>query len=104
MGTASSMFIPNNVDLFMIGSLFPLECLSYPTRGMSDGIILRFKTFYLKIYQAEDNTLDYIIYGYSLEKDNPKEVFQHRVPSSKMKRYASQFDSENYLNKEYNVP
>lgn len=104
MSTASSMFVWNNLDLFMLGSIFPLECYSFPTRGMADGIILRFKTFYLKIYQAEDNTCDYIVYGYSLEYNNPKEVFVHRVPSSKMKRYASQFDSENYLNKQYNIP
>jgi hypothetical protein len=73
------------------------------TRGMAEGIILRFKTFYLKIYPASNDTSMYVVYGFSLLSPN-KEMFKHEVPISKMTRYASQFISEDYLCGQYTIP
>lgn len=75
-------------------SLFPLPCQYSETRGIGDGCILKFKTFYLKIYDDEPKN-GYIIQGYHYNKKGI--VFEDRVPINQIKKYASQFNKEDYL-------
>lgn len=74
--------------------LFPLPLTSAQTSGVQDGVIVRFRTFYLKIY---DDRYEYAynIQGYRYNETNP--VFEEKVRISKFKRFASQFIHEDYL-------
>ena len=104
MSTASHMFITVEPGLNELSRLFPLPCEEIPTRGIQDGIILKFKTFYLKIYPSIDDISSYTVYGYRKTGSQSTEVFKHIVSYSKMKRYASQFISDNYLSEQYIIP
>jgi hypothetical protein len=81
----------NKEDLY---KLFPLPSISIITRGIQDGLILKFKTFYLKIYDDEkDNS--YVISGYRYGEQLP--VFELDVHASKLREFASRFTMEDYL-------
>jgi len=73
--------------------LFPLPSISFPTSGTQIGIILRFKTFYLKVYDGEEDS--YIIHGCRYNEQLP--VFKKNVSVIQMKEFASQFTKEDYL-------
>lgn len=77
-----------------LASLFPIPCEANDTTGIGDGVILRFKTFYLKIYDypgGDSWAIQGFIYGY------PNPIFVHRVPYHQMRSYASQFIQDDYL-------
>ncbi len=75
-------------------TLFPLPCESFETKGIGDGIVLKFKTFYLKIYDDSESSA-YIVQGFQYGKVNP--VIIDRVPWTQMRKYAGQFTVEDYL-------
>lgn len=75
--------------------LFPLTCIaSIPTSGVQHGRVLKFKTFYLKIYEQGING-DFNIQGYLYNKQNP--MFIDEVSSNQLRSYAAQFTSDDYL-------
>lgn len=83
-----------NTDKDELYEMFPLPCRCFETRGFEDGMILRFKTFYLKIYdhECEDS---YIIKGYRYNEQNP--VFEETIESIHMREFAAQFTQEDSL-------
>lgn len=72
--------------------LFPLHCDLVKTTGPEDGVILKFKTFYLKIY---DDRGQYQIYGYRYNEELP--VISDNVSYLKIREYASRFTKEDGL-------
>ena len=76
--------------------LFELRPIQIRTRGTEAGIILRFRTFYLKIYDAEVEQ-SYAVFGFRYHEKNP--VFKEIVPASKFGDFAHQFNKEDYLNR-----
>lgn len=78
-----------------IGNIFPLPCEVFHTAGLQDGMVLKFRTFYLKIYSA-DALSSYEVQGYRYHEDIP--VFIDIVPTNKMEDYASDFRKEDGLN------
>lgn len=83
-----------NTDKSTIHEVFPLPSLNIPTRGTNMGVILRFKTFYLKVYDdtGEDG---FLIKGYRYRKQIP--VFEYIVLTKDLRRFAAQFTREDYL-------
>lgn len=75
--------------------LFPLPCTYVETRGIGNGIILKFKTFYLKIYDDLKND-SYIVKGFRYTESNS--IFEDSIRTKQMREYASQFRKEDYLN------
>jgi len=75
--------------------MFPLPSTSYQTSGTQLGVILRFKTFYLKIYD-DDVEDSYIIHGYRYKESIP--VFVKNISWFKLREFANQFTKEDYLN------
>ena len=76
------------IDKNQLASYFPCSCQVVPTRGTREGLILKFETFYLKIYN--DNSENYYIieeYQYGIEL--PLNI--NRVHINQMREYASQF-------------
>lgn len=82
-----------NIDKNELYKLFPLPCESIETTGEGDGIILKFNTFYLKIYDGQMD--EYIIKGYRYNTQIP--VFEDVVKYVDIRRYASMFIYDNYL-------
>ena len=74
--------------------LFPLPCESFSTAGIGDGVILKFRTFYLKIYDRPKDGA-YLVQGFTYNKRNPL-IIDH-VPWTQMRKYAEQFNKEDYL-------
>lgn len=74
--------------------LFPLKCTTILTDGVQAGVVLKFKTFYLKIYddKKEDS---YTIHGFRYHEQNP--VFVENIRSWRMRDFASRFTKENHL-------
>ena len=71
-----------------IASYFKYPCEVIKTRGTQEGIILKFATFYLKIY--DDNVENmYIVEGYRY--DNTALVFRDKVAGNRMREYAAQY-------------
>lgn len=62
----------------------PCECIG--TRGTQEGIILKFSTFYLKIYDDKCEN-SYIVKGYRYNTTNP--MFTDSVKESDMREYAT---------------
>lgn len=81
-------------DKSELKDLFPLPCTLVETRGIGNGIILKFKTFYLKIYDdpKEDS---YIVKGFRYTESNP--VFEDNIRTNRFREYASQFKREDFL-------
>lgn len=81
------------VDKNNLASYFPLPCETVNTGGIRDGIVLKFKTFYLKIYDAENGgwSVQGFLYG------NDTAVFVHQVNQHQIRSYASQFVNDDYL-------
>lgn len=85
----------HGTDKEYIKDLFPLQCEYMETTGISDGAIFKFKTFYLKIYDDEQNNDRYRIEGYRY--NNPTRVFQTIIPVNHIRDYASRFQCEDHL-------
>ena len=85
----------NNTDKSNLYELFQLPCVPVPTSGTQLGMILRFRTFYLKIYDTDEYEDVYNIKGFRYNETNP--VFEENVPGFRMREFASQFTQEDYL-------
>jgi hypothetical protein len=75
-----------------IEQMFPIPCYGFITRGLRDGIILRFKTFYLKIY---DEDKSYNIQGYRYNED--ASVFNIIIHENQFRDFCLKFRKEDYL-------
>ena len=84
-------------DKEWIQSLFPMPCRMTTTTGTEEGIILKFRSFYLKIYNADNGKADYLIQGYRYDCDIP--VFEDYVNRSDMRSYCSNFNVEDFLSR-----
>lgn len=73
---------------------FQIKCKScIPTGGLDYGVILKFATFYLKIYDSKDRN-SYVVQGFLYK--NPEMIFEDSIPLNGFKHYASMF-RDNYL-------
>lgn len=81
-----TVYLKSNKD--EIASYFKYPCEVIRTRGTQEGMILKFATFYLKIYDDNVENL-YIIEGYRY--DSSGIIFQDKVPATQMREYASRF-------------
>lgn len=82
------------VDKINIDKLFKIKPIStIRTDGYSDGVILKFKTFYLKIYN-DDYDL-YRILGYRYNADLP--IVEFKVKSIQLRETVDKFKEDNYL-------
>jgi hypothetical protein len=84
-------------DKEWIKSLFPMPNRSVVTNGTEEGLILKFRSFYLKIYYADSIKNEYIVQGYRYQEDSP--VFVDYVNRADMKNYCSQFCCEDFLSR-----
>lgn len=82
-------------DISYLKDYFPLPCECIRTTGIGDGIILKFKTFYLKIYDADDKDSHYIVKAYLY--GNQQYKFFNYVQYNKIRSYASLFKNDDYL-------
>lgn len=82
-------------DISYLKDYFPLPCECIRTTGIGDGIILKFNTFYLKIYNSEKCPGHYDIEGYLY--DNSVRVYLAIVPEVQMKSFASEFKVDDYM-------
>ncbi len=75
--------------------LFPIPCNSVvETTGVADGTIIKFKTFYLKIYDVKEFG-KFNISGYLYNIDTP--VFSKIITMYEIRKFASTFTKDNYL-------
>lgn len=75
-------------DKSELADLFKNKCESFSTTGTQEGIVLKFSTFYMKIYDS-DKSDNYIIHVYEYGSQNP--MFVDEVPSNRMREYAAKF-------------
>lgn len=73
------------LDKIDLGELFNMPCETIRTNGVQDGVVLKFASFYLKIYDAEKKD-SYIVEGYRYGISAP--IFTDCVPYKHMRRYA----------------
>lgn len=84
-------------DKYELYTMFPIRATaSFQTTGVQDGMVIRFRTFYLKIYDHQSDYA-YIVEGYRYHQMNP--VFIDTIPVSKFRNFAAMFDREDYLSK-----
>lgn len=82
------MTMSRNTDKSNLAELFRQPCTSIQTTGTQEGVILKFRSFYLKIY--DDNREDgYIVEGYRYFHNSP--LFCDKVPVTQMRSYAAKF-------------
>lgn len=72
-------------NLLDLKNLFHQPCECITTQGIQDGIILKFATSYLKIYDNKKNN-SYHIEGYRYTCNTP--VFIDDVPYNQIRQYA----------------
>lgn len=60
------------------------------TTGTADGVIIKFKDFYLKIYDSNEAT--YLVQGFKYNDNAP--TFSDRVKVNEMREYALKFRTE----------
>lgn len=77
-----------NTDKNNLAELFNKPCECIQTRGTQQGIILKFTTFYLKIYDSDEED-SYIVEGYKYGINSA--IFTDIVPTNKMRSYAAKF-------------
>ena len=86
----------NPISFDEIPSLFPIPNQSFQIGIISDGIIIKFNTFYLKIYNyTESEDYCYKVMGYLYQDD--RLVFEDIVSCKQFKMYASQFTHDDWL-------
>lgn len=59
------------------------------TRGTEEGVILKYRCFYLKVYN--ESGTNYLVQGYRYGDQVPR--FEDHISLTKMMEYASQFKS-----------
>lgn len=81
-------------DSTQLQDMFKLKPKLVEAAGYGEGKILKFQTFYLKIYPDRANGY-YIVQGYQYYRQNP--VIIDKVRISQMRKYAEQFTREDGL-------
>ena len=81
------------MELYKLSNLFPIQCSIHKTRGTHEGIIVKFNTFYLKIYNNDN--IEYRIQGFRY--DYPVMIFEEIVNSNVLEDFCKQFNREDYL-------
>jgi hypothetical protein len=86
----------NPINFDEIPFLFPLPNQSSQIGVIANGIIIKFNTFYLKIYDY-DKSEDYCykVMGYLYQDD--RLIFEDIVSCKQFKMYASQFIYDDFL-------
>lgn len=77
-----------NTDKSNLAGLFRQPCEEIRTTGTQEGIILKFQSFYLKIYDDDHDDL-YIVQGYRYNASVP--MFVDKVSVREFRRYAASF-------------
>lgn len=75
------------MDKSNLVELFKQPCEKIQTTGTQEGIILKFQSFYLKIYDDHDES--YIVQGYRYNASVP--MFVDKVSAKEFRRYAASF-------------
>ena len=80
-----------STDIDLLISYFPCKPWQViETRGTREGLILKFKSFYLKIYNANSENV-YLVEGYRYGCN--RLLLSDKVDYNKMREYASQFSN-----------
>ena len=87
-------------NLMSLGEFFSIPCSTIPTGHVNNGIVLRFKTFYLKVYNS-DKENSFEIHGYRLWDVEAK--FVYTIPYHQFEDFAKQITRDNYLDDPINV-
>ena len=89
--------VPYFVELV---SQFPIIGQVLTMTGIGSGIVVKYRTFYLKIYdQPKDNC--YSVTGYRYDSEEP--VISYSVPVDLFGNFASQITEDNYLSRPFDV-
>lgn len=84
-----------HTDKTQFTDLFPLRPLAvYLTDGYRDGIVFRFKTFYVKMYNCDYDTYEILGYRYFAYKP----LVQFKVTTSELNETLAKFNKDDYLN------
>lgn len=83
------------ITLDQIQQIFPIPCEFVRTRGTGNGLIIKCKTFYLKIYDKPSKD-SYEVQQYVYGIDKP--VFAGDVKYSIMREYLAGFTTDDYNN------
>lgn len=83
------MYFHIKQDKENLSKYFPLKCKCEKTTGIGNGVILKFNSFYLKIYESNGG---YIVQGYRYNSSNVR--FRYDIPSKEFSSWASQFNNE----------
>lgn len=86
------MYEYDNGDIDKLFPISPVE--SFRTTGQQLGQVIKFRTFYLKIYDEDIN--NYHIEGYLYGSDR---VFTEVIKRRDMRRWAAQFTRDDYLSR-----
>lgn len=87
-------------DLMSIGDRFKIPCKTIATGNVEFGVVLRFKTFYLKIYNSgKENGFD--VSGFRLWDPEPK--FKFVIPYHQFQEFVDQITEDNYLDNPIHV-
>jgi hypothetical protein len=78
----------------------PIDCEIIPIAAIRLGIIVRFKTFYLKVYD-ERGSGTYSVIGYTHQARPP--LINFSIPYDKMHEFTSQLTEDNELSRPFNV-
>jgi hypothetical protein len=78
----------------------PIQGEIVPTTGIGFGVIVRFKTFYLKVYDEKRGSA-YRVSGYLY--DGNAKVWEYSIPYNQFDRLASQLTEDNYLRRPLRV-
>ena len=81
-------------DITELYKYFTIPCESYEAGIIDSGIVLKFNTFYLKIYDSK-KTDSYQVLGYRYYESAP--TFDVMIRYNRFKEFASTLNEDNYL-------
>lgn len=82
------------VDKINIDKFFKIKPISIiRTDGYGDGVILKFKTFYIKIYNDDYDLYRLLAYRYNAELP----IVEFKVKSPQLRDIIDKFQYDNYL-------
>jgi hypothetical protein len=87
------------MDINVISQYFKLDHDATGTTGIGNGVIIKFKTFYLKIYDDIRNN-HYNVEGYEYSISIP--VKKWEIPYNRLKKFARSIKSDNFLSDNIN--
>ena len=78
----------------------PIRGAMVPTTGINNGVIVKYRTFYLKVYD-NPKAGNYDISGYLYNTSEPK--FTFHVPYHMLTEFTSQITEDNYFRRPFRV-